>query len=67
MTFDETVKDSRVIEGLACRAGAGSDSESASADVLRRDSLCPDGSGGRGLEMDIVSHDVKKFFDLLLA
>src|SRR5216117_3340957 len=47
---DETVEDSRVIEGLACRAEAGSDAESASAAELRRDSLRPDGSDGRRLE-----------------
>jgi predicted nucleotidyltransferase len=64
---DETVEDSRIIEGLACRAKAESEVESASTSELRRDSLRPDviGSGPR-LEMDIVSHDVRKFFGLLL-
>ena len=75
---DETVQDSFVEESsafvqelrrdeLACRAEAPAELESASAAELRRDSLRPDLiGGGRRLEMDIVSHDVKKFFGLLL-
>ena len=64
---DETLEDSRVVDGLACRAEAQSDAESASADELRRDGLRPDViGGGRRLEMDIVSHDVRKFFGMLL-
>ena len=75
---DETVEQSFVEEGpaftddlrrdqLACRAEAQAEIESASGDQLRRDSLHPDVIGsGRRLEMDIVSHDVRKFFGLLL-
>src|SRR5258707_15587136 len=33
-------------EGVACRAGAPTELESASAGELRRDSLCPDQIGG---------------------
>jgi len=52
---------------LGCRAEAPTELESASAAELRRDSLRQDLiGGGRRLEMDIVSHDVKKFFGLLL-
>src|SRR6059036_2273718 len=39
---DETVEQSFVEEGLACRAEAQGEIESASAGELRRDSLCPD-------------------------
>jgi uncharacterized protein len=64
---DETIEKSFVEEGPACRAEAQNEVESASADKLRRDSLCPDLTGnGQRLEMDIVSHDVRKFFGLLL-
>jgi hypothetical protein len=64
---DETVEQSFVEEGLACRAEAQSEIESASAGELQRDSLRPNViGGGRRLEMDIVSHDVRKFFGLLL-
>src|SRR6266404_2036539 len=64
---DETVEDSRVIEGLACRAEAQTEVESATAGDRPRDSLRPDEIGnGRRLELDIVSHDVRKFFGLLL-
>ena len=63
---DETVQQS-FVEELACRAEAQSEVQSASAAELRRDSLRPDViGGGRRLEMDIVSHDVRKFFGLLL-
>ena len=64
---DETVEQSFVEEGLACRAEAQGEIESTSAGELRRDSLRPDVIGsGRRLEMDIVSHDVRKFFGQLL-
>jgi predicted nucleotidyltransferase len=64
---DETVQDSFIEEGLACRAEAQSQDNFASTDELRHDKLGSDVIGrGRRLEMDIVSHDVKKFFGLLL-
>ena len=65
---NETVQQEMIVEDDAAgRAEAHSGLESASADELRRDSLRPDVlGGGRRLEMDIVSHDVKKFFGLLL-
>ena len=64
---DETVEKEMIVEGLACRAEAQGEVGSASARELGRDSLRPDVIGsGRRLEMDIVSHDVKKFFGLLL-
>jgi predicted nucleotidyltransferase len=63
---DETIEQS-FVEESACRAEAQSNIDSASAGELRRDSLHPDViGGGRRLEMDIVSHDVRKFFGLLL-
>jgi uncharacterized protein len=63
---DETVEQS-FVDDLACRAEAQSEFGSASAAELRRDNLRPDVIGsGRRLEMDIVSHDVRKFFGLLL-
>lgn len=53
---DETVEDSRIIE-----------EGSAFASELRRDNLRPEViDGGPRLEMDIVSHDIKKFLSLLL-
>jgi len=63
---DETVEKS-FVEGQACRAEAPNEIESASAGKLRRDSLRQDlTDSGQRLEMDIVSHDVRKFFSLLL-
>jgi uncharacterized protein len=64
---EETVEDSRVVEGLACRAEAHEKEEPAFAEEHRLYSLRPDIiGGGRRLEMDIVSHDVRKFFRMLL-
>ena len=63
---DETVEQS-FAEEPACQAEARSEIDSASTGELRRESLRPNVIGdGRRLEMDIVSHDVKKFFGLLL-
>jgi uncharacterized protein len=65
---NETVQQEMIVEDDAAgRAEAHSEIASASAGELRRDGLRPDVlGGGRRLEMDIVSHDVKKFFGLLL-
>ncbi|MBI3869801.1 MAG: nucleotidyltransferase domain-containing protein [Verrucomicrobia bacterium] len=65
---DETVQREMIVEDDAARrAEAPTELGSASGGERRRDSLCPDViEGGRRLEMDIVSHDVKKFFGLLL-
>ena len=65
---DETVEQEMIVEeDVASRAEARTEFESAPAGDLRRESRRPDSiGGGRRLEMDIVSHDVKKFFGLLL-
>ena len=65
---DETIESAFAIDensSLACRAEAEVDIETGSGE-LRRDSLRRvEIGGGRRLEMDIVSHDVKKFFGML--
>jgi hypothetical protein len=64
---DETIQQAFVEEGLPSRAEAQSEPEPRSSGELRRDHLRPSEIGsGQRLEMDIVSHDVRKFFGLLL-
>jgi predicted nucleotidyltransferase len=64
---DETIEDSRVIEALARPAEAPSGVKSSSTVEPPGETHRPEPTAnGRRLEMDIVTHDVRKFFGLLL-